>query len=62
MEKIMVKQFEIDCAQMAGRAYQYKRENFNKFPIPTGWTEFFHLPIDSASNSWDFEAISLTRK
>ena len=49
----MATQFEIDCALMAGRAYQTNRTIDNLFPIPSGWVEFFHVPNSNFSTSGD---------
>lgn len=49
----MATQFEIDCALMAGRAYQHNRGDINKLPIPDGWTEFPNHRSDELSG---FEA------
>ena len=62
----MATQFQIDCALMAGRAYQTTRDRkgINWFPIPQGWSPFFHVP-DPATPSFPatsgFEAISFQR-
>ena len=32
----MATQFEIECALMAGRAYQTNRADINQFPVPNG--------------------------
>ena len=53
----------VDYALMAGRAYQTTRDpsGINWFPIPQGWSPFFHVP-DSTTPSFSatsgFEAIS----
>lgn len=57
----MTIQFEIDCALMAGRAYQTNRSEINSFPIPIGWAEFFHIPNLNVSTSGGFEAVSFQR-
>jgi hypothetical protein len=54
----MATQFQIDCALMAGRAYQQTRADINWFPVPTGWTEFFHVPNPSFPTTGGFEAVS----
>jgi hypothetical protein len=54
-------QFEVDCALMAGRAYQENRDDINKFPISEGWTEFYHVPSDTYPTSSGFEAVSFVR-
>jgi hypothetical protein len=50
----MATQFQIDCALMAGRAYQQARAGINWFPVPTGWTEFFHVPNPSFPTTGGF--------
>lgn len=57
----MATQFEIDCALMAGRAYQVNRSDINQFPIPSGWTEFFHVPNAGFQTTAGFEAVSFLR-
>lgn len=57
----MATQFEIDCAVMAGRAYQLSRADINWFPIPNGWSEFFHVPNPTYAVSSGFEAVSFQR-
>lgn len=57
----MTTQFEIDCALMAGRAYQLTRAGINWFPVPTGWTEFFHVPNNTYPTTGGFEAASFQR-
>ena len=55
----MATQFEIDCALMAGRAYQTNRNpatGINWFPVPAGWTEFSHIPNPSYPTTSGFEA------
>jgi Ca2+-binding RTX toxin-like protein len=54
----MATQFEIDCALMSGAAYVSTRPNKNKFPIPEGWSDFFHVPNASFPTSAGFEALS----
>ena len=59
----MATQFEIECALMAGRAYQSNRNpdiGINWFPVPAGWNEFFHVPNNPAftPSSSGFEAVS----
>lgn len=54
----MATQFEIDCALMAGRVYQSSRAELNWFPVPNGWTEFFHVPNDTYPTTLSFEAVS----
>jgi hypothetical protein len=56
----MATQFEIDCALMAGRAYQTTRDKINWFPVPDGWTEFFHVPNSTYKTYSGFEATSFT--
>src|SRR6185295_13158634 len=50
----------IEYALMAGRAYQTNRDDINWFPVPVGWQEFFHVPINPAftPSSGGFEATS----
>ncbi|MBN1365957.1 MAG: hypothetical protein JW976_14205 [Syntrophaceae bacterium] len=55
-----ITRFEIDCAIMAGRAYQTTRTGENQFPVPNGWTEFFHVPNATYPTSSGFEATSFT--
>ncbi|MDD2744879.1 MAG: hypothetical protein PHV02_21680, partial [Rhodocyclaceae bacterium] len=60
----MSAQFEIDCALMAGRAYQISRDKINWFSVPQGWQEFFHVPdpaISTFSPDSGFEAVSFRR-
>jgi hypothetical protein len=40
----MATQFEIDYALMAGAAHISTRGLKNQFPIPQGWSPFFHVP------------------
>ena len=60
----MATQFEIDCALMAGRAYQTSRDpnGINWFPVPSGWNQFFHVPnnpeFPSFTGASGFEAAS----
>lgn len=42
----MATQFELDCALMAGLAYQTNRDKINWFPAPEGWQQFSHIPAD----------------
>jgi Ca2+-binding RTX toxin-like protein len=61
----MTTQFEIDCALMAGRAYQSNRDPLNQFPVPDGWSEFFHVPdpLNPAFlTTGGFEAVSFKNK
>lgn len=53
----------LEYALMAGRAYQSNRNpdiGINWFPVPTGWSEFFHVPNNPAfaPSSSGFEAVS----
>ncbi|MHB1358327.1 MAG: lipase family protein, partial [Rhodocyclaceae bacterium] len=57
----MATQFEVNCALMAGRAYQTNRNSNNWFPIPDGWTEFFHVPNGTYPTTMGFEAVSFVR-
>ncbi|KAF0162803.1 MAG: Hemolysin-type calcium-binding region [Rhodocyclaceae bacterium] len=57
----MATQYEIDCALMAGRAYQTTRDSINWVPIPVGWVEFFHVPSPAFPSTSGFEAISFQR-
>lgn len=59
----MATQFEIDNALMAGRAYFDTRASVNRFPVPNGWTEFFHVPNSTFSVTGEngFEATSFRR-
>ena len=60
----MATQFEIDCALMAGRAYQTSRDKANWFSVPQGWQEFFHVPdpaIPTFPPNSGFEAVSFRR-
>lgn len=43
----------IEYALMAGRAYLSTRGKINWFPVPDGWTEFFHVPDPNVP---DFQA------
>ena len=56
----MTTQFEIDCAIMAGRAYETTRAGINEFPVPSGWTEFAHVPNSTYKTYSGFEATSFT--
>lgn len=56
----MATQFEINYSIMAGRAYETNRNQNNWFPVPDGWTEFFHVPNDTYPTSSGFEAVSFT--
>jgi len=57
----MATQYEIDLALMAGRAYYDTRTDINRFPVPDGWTEFFHVPNETFPSSSGFEAVSFQR-
>lgn len=61
----MATQFEIDCALMAGRAYQTTRDPINQFSVPQGWTEFFHVPnnpnFPEFTGASGFEAVAFQR-
>jgi len=46
---------------MAVRAYQTTRGEENLFPIPEGWTEFFHVPNATTPTSSGFEAVPFQR-
>jgi len=52
----MTTQFEIDCALMAGLAYQSSRDTINWFPAPFDWVEFSHVPNDTYPTTLSFEA------
>jgi len=52
----MTTQFEIDCAVMAGLAYQSTRDKINWFPAPSGWQEFSHVPNSTYPTILSFEA------
>ena len=54
----MATQFEIECALMSGRVYQSSRSQTNWFPIPDGWSEFFHVPNSTYPINSGFEASS----
>lgn len=47
----------IEYALMAGRAYQTTRapNGINWFPVPTGWSEFLHIPNDILPSTGGFE-------
>ncbi|MDH4154801.1 MAG: hypothetical protein OEV01_13525 [Nitrospira sp.] len=55
----------VEYALMAGRAYQstLNPTGINFFPVPTGWTEFLHVPNnpDFTPSSSGFEAVSFSR-
>jgi hypothetical protein len=54
----------IEYALMAGASYISTRPDVNKFPVPQGWTEFFHVPNNpdypAFTSASGFEAISFT--
>jgi hypothetical protein len=51
-----------DYALMAGRAYQTNRDrDTNWFPVPDGWTEFYHVPNDNVQINSGFEAVSFIK-
>lgn len=52
----MATDFEIECALMAGYAYQTNRNTINWFPVPEGWTEFSHVPNSIYPTTAGFEA------
>lgn len=54
----MTTQFEIDCALMAGASYITTRDPMNQFPIPDGWSEFFHVPNQTYPTTSGFEAVA----
>ncbi|MDD5385113.1 MAG: calcium-binding protein [Gallionella sp.] len=51
----MATQFEIDCALMAGRAYQDTRNSTTWLPVPQGWSELEHLVKDSGFEAGYFK-------
>ncbi len=53
----MTTQFEIDCALMAGSAYQSTTNSINQFPVPSGWTE---VPGSHQVKPSSFEATTFT--
>jgi len=58
----MATQFEIECAIMAGRAYQSNRRILNWFPAGINdWSEYFHVPSETYPTSSGFEAVSFQR-
>ena len=57
----MAIKFEIECALMAGGSYLSNRSDKNKFPVPVGWTEFFHVPNETYPSSRGFEAVSFVK-
>ncbi len=52
----MAVRFEIDCALLAGLAYQSNRDKINWFPTAPEWMEFSHVPNSSYPTSGGFEA------
>jgi len=56
---------DIQLAFMAGRAYYDTRKDINRFPVPDGWTEFFHVPNNPDypmfSGVAGFEAVSFQK-
>ncbi|MDO8742744.1 MAG: putative Ig domain-containing protein [bacterium] len=50
-----------EYALMAGRAYFDTRADINRFPVPQGWTEFFHVPNRTYQVGGGFEAVSFQR-
>ena len=56
---------EIEYALMAGASYISTRDPINQFPIPQGWTDYFHVPNNPDYPMFTadsgFEAISFTR-
>lgn len=56
---------DLQYALMAGRAYQstLNPSGINFFPVPTGWTESFHVPNSPVftPSSSGFEAVSFSR-
>ena len=58
----MATQFEIECAIMAGRAYQSNRRILNWFPAGINdWSEYFHVPSETYPTSSGFEAVSFQK-
>ncbi len=51
----------LEYALMAGRSYIDTRPDLNQFPVPGGWTEFFHVPNDTFPQDSGFEAIAFQR-
>lgn len=47
----------IEYAMMSGRAYQTTRapNGINWLPVPTGWSEFLHVPNDTLPSTGGFE-------
>lgn len=54
----MATQFEIDCALMAGLAYQSTRDKINWFPTLDGWQQFSHVPNSTYPTDSGFEAVA----
>ena len=54
----MATQFELDCALMAGLAYQTNRDKINWFPAPDGWQQFSHVPNSTYPTTDGFEAVA----
>ena len=54
---------QVEYAEMAGDSYISTRSLINRFPVPQGWLEFFHVPNNPAypnfTTASGFEAISL---
>jgi len=53
----------IEYALMSGRAYQTNTSDINRFPVPQGWAEFFHVPGNPTFPTLHsgFEAVSFQR-
>jgi hypothetical protein len=55
----------IEYALMAGASYISNRPVVNRFPIPDGWLDFFHVPDPTTASIFPatggFEAISFQR-
>lgn len=51
----------LEYALMAGRSYIDTRPDLNQFPVPAGWTEFFHVPNETFPLDSGFEAIAFQR-
>ena len=58
----MATQFELDCALMAGLAYQTNRDKINWFPAPEGWQQFSHVPNSTYPTASGFEAVAFQNK
>lgn len=54
---------QVEYEEMAGDAYISNYGVINRFPVPQGWLEFFHVPNNPAypqfTTASGFEAISL---